>query len=159
MNRSMTISKMSALFFLLLGLFYTIMTFQLENAVIGRPYTPKIFPAALGVLMIGLSIGLLVKESRAGAYGGLAASKAGVDIENLKQIGLTAVCALLYAVLFNRLGYIIATILFLEGVLSVFNGLARWKQNTIVAVVFSVIVYVLFSKLFNVYLPPLPFGG
>ncbi len=157
MNRSMTISKIMALFFLLLGVIYMIMTFQLEDAAIGRPYTPKIFPAALGVLMIGLSIGLLVKESRADAE--QLASKTGIDVENFKQISLTAICALLYAVLFNRLGYIIATILFLEGVLFVFNGFAHWKQNTIVAVAFSITIYVVFFKLLNVYLPPWPFGG
>ena len=75
----------------------------------------------------------------------------------MQKIGLTAVCALIYAFLFDRLGYVLSTILFLEGLLILFNGFAKWKQNTIVAVIFSVVVYVLFFKLLNVYLPPFPF--
>lgn len=153
----MNLSKIASLFFLLIGIIYTIMSIQLPNASIGRPYTPKIFPTALGVLLIGLSIALLVKEFRTTTEPGETAPKTGFDVENVKQIGLTAVCALLYAVLFDRLGYVISTMLFLEGVLFVFNGPARWKQNTLVSVIFSIVVYVLFYKLLNVYLPPFPF--
>jgi putative tricarboxylic transport membrane protein len=153
----MNISKIVAILFLLVGLIYTIMAIQLPDASIGRPHTPKIFPLMLGVLMIGLAITLLVKEIRTKAEPDETAQKKGVDVENVRQIGLTAVCAFLYAVLFNRLGYVISTILFLEGLLWVFNGYAKWKQNTLVAVIFSVAVYVLFFKLLNVYLPPLPF--
>ena len=107
--------------------------------------------------MIGLAIALLVQEFRSKAESGGTVPKKGFDVENLKQIGLTAGCAVIYAVLFDKLGYVISTILFLEGVLWVFNGSARWKQNTLVSVIFSVVVYVLFFKLLNVYLPPLPF--
>lgn len=153
----MNISKIAAIFFLLIGLIYTIMALQLPDASIGRPHTPKIFPTALGVLMMGLAVTLLVKEMRQKTGPGETTSRAGLDVENVKQIGLTAIIAFLYAVLFNRVGYVLATIIFLEGVLAVFNGISRWKQNTIVAVVFSAVVYVLFFKLLNVYLPPFPF--
>jgi putative tricarboxylic transport membrane protein len=151
------LSKIASLFFLLIGMIYTIMSIQLPDASIGRPFTPKIFPTALGVLMIVLSLGLLVKAFRTKTKPGETAQQTGFDVENVKQIGLTAVCALLYAVLFTRLGYVISTMLFLEGLLCVFNGPAKWKQNTLISVIFSVAVYVLFYKLLNVYLPPFPF--
>jgi putative tricarboxylic transport membrane protein len=150
-------SKIAGIFFLLIGLIYTIMALQLADASIGRPHTPKIFPTALGVLLIGLSVALLVKDMRQKADPEQTPAKTRFDVENMKQIGLTAVIAFLYAILFNRVGYVLATILFLEGILAVFNGVARWKQNTIVAVVFSLVVYGLFFKLLNVYLPPFPF--
>lgn len=153
----MNISKIAGIFFLLIGLTYTIMAIQLPDATIGRPHTPKIFPTALGVLMIGLTVAWLVKESRQKSESSETSPKTGLDVENLKHIGLTAVFAFLYAILFNRVGYVLATIIFLEGILAVFNGIARWKQNTIVAVVFSLVVYGLFFKLLNVYLPPFPF--
>jgi putative tricarboxylic transport membrane protein len=101
---------------------------------------------------------VLVQEARAVTSENQTVSAGtGLDLENVKQIGLTIVCAIIYALLFDRLGYVIATIIFLEGVLSIFNGYKNWKQNTIVAVVFSVVVYVLFFKILNVYLPPFPF--
>jgi len=152
----LNLSKIAGLLFLLVGLIYTIMSLHLPDASLGRPYTPKIFPTALGVLMIGLAILLLAQEFRKKADANGAVPQKGVDLENLKQIGLTAVCAILYAGVFDKLGYLLSTILFLEGVLFLFNGAAKWKQNTLVAVIFSVFVYVLFFKLLNVYLPPLP---
>jgi putative tricarboxylic transport membrane protein len=133
------------------------MVFQLEAASIGNPHAPKIFPGMVAVLMIGLAIGLLVQEFRPTTDSGETGQASGIDLENIKQIGLVTVCAVIYTLLFDRLGYIISTILFLEGVLLVFNGPKKWKQNTLVAVIFSIVVYVLFFKLLNVYLPPLPF--
>lgn len=154
---SINMSKIIGIFFLLVGLIYLIMAFQLADASIGSPHTPKIFPVGLGVLLVGLSLGLLAKEFRVSTQPGNAAGKVRLDPEDVQKIGLTAVCALVYALLFDRLGYIISTILFLEALLFLFNGFAKWKQNTLVAVIFSVVVYGLFFKLLNVYLPPLPF--
>jgi len=155
----MKLSKISSILFLVIGLSYLIMVYQLPDASIGNPNAPKIFPGMLGVLMVGLAITVLVQEARTVAASGHQTSSdgAGLDKENLIQIGLTTVCAIIYALLFDRLGYVLATIIFLEGVLSIFNGYKNWKQNTLVAVIFSIVVYVLFFKILNVYLPPFPF--
>ena len=67
------------------------------------------------------------------------------------------VLSILYALIFDHVGYVLATILFLEGVMMVFNGVKAWKLNTLVAVIFSVFIYVLFYRVLGVYLPPLPF--
>lgn len=155
----MNLSKIISILFLLLGLTYLVLVFQLEPASIGNPNAPKIFPGMVAVLMIVLSIALLAQEMRAAAGTGEAEQASGVDMENIVQIALVSVCAVVYALLFNRVGYVLATIIFLEGVLAVFNGPKRWKQNSLVAVIFSVVVYVLFFKLLNVYLPPFPFFG
>ncbi|GAK56607.1 hypothetical protein U27_03569 [Candidatus Vecturithrix granuli] len=154
---SINMSKIVGIFFLLIGVIYLIMAFQLADASIGSPHTPKIFPAGLGLLLIGLSLGLLAKEFRTSAQPAKTSGKASFGLEDVQKIGLTAVFAFIYALLFDRLGYVISTILFLEALLFLFNGFAKWKQNTIVAVIFSIVVYVLFFKLLNVYLPPLPF--
>jgi putative tricarboxylic transport membrane protein len=153
----MNLSKIISILFLLLGLTYLALVFQLEPAAIGNPQAPKIFPGMVALLTIGLSIALLAQELRAATNSGQSGRTSGVDMENVVQITLISVCAVLYALLFDRLGYVISTILFLEGVLSVFNGPKRWKQNSLVAVIFSVVVYVLFFKILNVYLPPFPF--
>ncbi len=153
----MNISKLVSIAFLLLGLTYTIAALQLPSASIGSPSAPKIFPLLVGVFTIGLALVAIAQEFRKPAVAGQAAGSEGFDRETLKDIGLTTVFALIYAVIFDRVGYVIATIIFLEGMLFVFNGLKNWKVNTIVAVIFSVFIYILFYKLLNVYLPPLPF--
>ena len=154
----MNLSKIISILFLLLGLTYLVLVFQLEPAALGNQNAPKIFPGMVALLMIVLSIALLAQEFHATADTGKSSqTSSGVDMENVVQITLVCVCAVIYALLFDRLGYVISTILFLEGVLSVFNGPKRWKQNSLVAVIFSVVVYVLFFKILNVYLPPFPF--
>lgn len=75
---------------------------------------------------------------------------------NLKKIGLTCLFSILYAILFDKLGYVISTILFLQGVLFLFNGFKKWKTNTVVVLIFSLFIYILFSKLLGVYLPMTP---
>jgi putative tricarboxylic transport membrane protein len=153
----MNISKIISVLFLLAGVTYLVLVFQLEPASIGNPNAPKIFPGMVAVLMIGLSIALLAQELLATTTAGETGQSAGFDLENVVKIILVCVCAAIYALLFNRLGYVLSTTIFLEGVLTVFNGLKRWKQNTLVAVIFSIVVYVLFFKLLNVYLPSFPF--
>ena len=153
----MNLSKIISILFLLVGVTYLVLVFQLESASIGNPNAPKIFPGMVAILMICLSITLLAQELRSTTNAGETGQSSGVDIENIVQITLVCLCAVIYALLFDRLGYVLSTTIFLEGVLAVFNGPKRWKQNTLVAVIFSAVVYVLFFKLLNVYLPPFPF--
>ena len=154
----MNISKLTSIAFLLVGLIYTIAAIQLPNASIGSPTAPKVFPLLVGVFTIGLALVAIAQEFRKHAVAGQTdATTEGFDRETLKQIDLTTLFALIYALIFDRVGYVIATIIFLEGMLFLFNGLKKWKLNTLVAVIFSVAIYILFYKVLNVYLPPLPF--
>lgn len=153
----MNISKLTSIAFLLVGLIYTIAAVQLPNASIGSPSAPKIFPLLVGVFTIGLALVAIAQEFRKQAVAGQTDASEGFDRETMKQIGLTTLFALIYALIFDRVGYVIATIIFLEGMLFLFNGLKKWKLNTLVAVIFSVFIYLLFFKVLNVYLPPLPF--
>lgn len=154
----MNISKIVSIGFLVLGLVYTVAAFQLPAASIGIPYAPKVFPLLIGLFTIGVSLALVAQELRKQAAAGSAATTMeGFDWETLKPIGMVTGLCLIYALIFDHLGYVLATILFLEGVLIVFNGVKKWKQNTIVAVIFSVFIYILFYKVLGVYLPPLPF--
>ncbi|MBN2656092.1 MAG: tripartite tricarboxylate transporter TctB family protein [Spirochaetales bacterium] len=151
----MNISILSGILALLIGLIYTAMTFLLPDAPIGRPMEPKIFPMTLGFLMIILSSVMLFQEMRKTKKDERPAGTFTIDT-NLKNIGLTCLFSILYAILFDKLGYVISTLLFLEGELFLFNGAGKWKINTVVSVVFSLIIYILFSKLLGVYLPMTP---
>jgi putative tricarboxylic transport membrane protein len=58
--------------------------------------------------------------------------------------------------LLERAGYVIATFLFMGFILTITNG-KKWVQNIITALVFSVVVYYVFSYLLGVILPKTPF--
>lgn len=151
----MNISILSGIFSLAIGLIYTVLALLLPDASIGRAAEPKFFPMALGLLMIFLSAALLYEELIKKGDKREKSDKFTLD-SNLKKIGLTCLFAILYALLFDKVGYVISTVLFLEGELFLFNGFKKWKINTVVALVFSLFIYILFSKLLGVYLPMTP---
>lgn len=152
----MNISTLSGILSLLIGLIYTILALLLPDASIGRAAEPKFFPLSLGILMMLLSAALLYDEMNKKKKEDKAKNVSFTLDSNLKKIGLTCLFSILYAILFDKLGYVISTILFLEGELFLFNGFKEWKINTMVVFIFSLFIYILFSKLLGVYLPMTP---
>lgn len=150
----MTITTISGIVSLAVGITFTVMAFSLPDASIGIPFAPKVFPAGLGILMIVLSILQISKETLRVRRSDDTTAR-GRD-PYLMKILLSCVFAFVYAMLFNRVGYVLATVFFLEAELWLFNGREHWKTNTLVAVIFSIAVYVLFSQALGVYLPRTP---
>ena len=153
----MSLSILPSLLFLALGIVYTAATVLLPDASVGRPFEPKIFPFMLGILMIVLSLSMMIKEIAALRN----AEKSNGNEPFYKEVGfknilLTCGFSVLYALLFDKLGYVLSTVLFLELELMLFKSLKNWKTNTIVAFVFSLFIYIVFSKVLGVYLPLTP---
>ncbi len=153
----MSFSIIPSLLFFVLGLVYTVSTALLPEAAVGRPFEPKIFPFMLGGLMLVMSLALMIREIKA--------LKGNEEIQEhlpfykeagFKKIALTCVFSVLYALLFDKVGYVISTIIFLELELILFNGVKNWKINTAVSLAFSLFIYIVFSKLLGVYLPMTP---
>ena len=69
----------------------------------------------------------------------------------------TAGIIIIYAVLFVPAGYVISTMIFMFMMLYLFNGKNKIKRTVITTIIFSILVYVVFSKLLGVYLPVMPF--
>jgi putative tricarboxylic transport membrane protein len=139
-----------------LGIAVTWMALTLPTASVGIPYAPKVFPAGLGILILGLSAFQVVKE-----FSRVKKAQETHTRERdpyLKPVLLTCVAALLYALVFKRIGYVPATFLFLQAELWLFGGESRnWKVNTLVSILFSVGIYLLFAKALGVYLPRIPY--
>ena len=76
---------------------------------------------------------------------------------NMKNIILTVLNALVYTFLFAKAGYVISTFIFTGLELVLFSGLKKWKSSAVIAFLFSLIIYILFSKMLGVYLPMTPF--
>lgn len=112
----------------------------------------------LGVTLIVMSLSLIIRDMKEN-------NESPEDKSSLepfykeagfRKIGLTCLASVVYALLFDKAGYVISTIVFLELELILFNGAKKWKINTAVAILFSLFIYIVFSKLLGVYLPLTP---
>lgn len=151
----MTITTLSSIVTIMIGISYTIMTFLLPDASIGRASEPKIFPCILGIAFTILGFLLLIQEQFKNS------KKESVEFSlgnNGKKIAITVVNSIFYAILFNIIGYVFSTIIFLEIELLIFGGIKALKISTIVAIVFSIIAYLIFNVFLGIYLPKSPLG-
>lgn len=151
----MTINLVSSIITIAVGLTYMIMALNFPNATVGRPLEPKIFPVILGIAMTILGFALLIDELIKNSK---SKEKETIKLSfgnNGKKIAITVINAIAYALLFNILGYVLSTIIFLEVELLIFGGLKSWKISTIVSVIFSIIAFLIFNTLLGLYLPKL----
>ena len=152
----MNVSMIMSVVVTMIGFVYTFSTFLLPDARIGVAYEPKIFPAILGISLLVLGTVLVVQEIRLRAKGhGKNASFIG---EEQKNILFTLLNGTLYAILFDRIGYVFATFVFLNIQLFIFRGKKTWKSTLLISLIFSVVAFILFNTLMGVYLPKSPLG-
>jgi putative tricarboxylic transport membrane protein len=137
---------------------YFYATTLIPSLEIGDPLGPKAFPRLLGVALL-ISASLLVleiwKESKARAP--QAAPAGPGDLRTIWVIAGVSVWTAVYYVVFEKLGYIVATTLYLLGLMAWFHR-DKWMANGLTAVLFSGLSYLMFVKL-DVNLPKgiLPF--
>ncbi|EMY34858.1 hypothetical protein D477_007449 [Arthrobacter crystallopoietes BAB-32] len=131
------------------GAAYTIVALQTppdpsSASVIG----PAVFPTLLGVLLVlgGVAV----------AIGGLRLRPARAKAEPAQNGGwrlwVTVAIFGAYVIAFIPVGYLLSTVAFLMGVASYFSP-HKWKSNLIFAIVFPLIVLVVFEYLLRVPLP------
>jgi len=132
-------------------------TAQIPSLEIGDPLGPKAFPRLLGIGLL-LTAGLLFVEmmrNRAAAAEREDESPGQAQEERghlLVIAGATVWTGLYYAV-FEHLGYLLATVIFLFGLTAYFNR-GRWVMNILTVLLFSVGSYALFVKALGVTLAP-----
>lgn len=141
-----------------LGLIALIMSYVLPAAAIGNPDAPKMFPMGLSLLLMVLGIIMIVQSyiNRSNKSNEHIDIREMIQNETNRMIGFTCLNCVLYALIYNRAGYLISTIVFMSIMLLLFNGKKNWKTNTIVSVLFSVFIYITFTKFLGVVLPPIP---
>ncbi|AET69874.1 Tripartite tricarboxylate transporter TctB family [Desulfosporosinus orientis DSM 765] len=156
----MNINKLTGIIVTAVGVIYSVLAYTLPRASIGKPMDPIIFPLALGICMTLCGILMLAtmgkekdaKESKAIKK----PSSKGISLDG-KLIIFTCAMGILYGILFEPLGYVLSTIIFMGALLFAINdGLKKWKTNILVAIGFSVVIYVIFSYLLNIPLPMMP---
>jgi putative tricarboxylic transport membrane protein len=150
----MNLSIISSIFVTAIGCIYTFSTLTLPPAAIGRPNEPKIFPAMLGFALLLMGVALIIQEIHK-----LPKTKEERKAQNIKigtsekQIVLTLLNGLVYALLFNPIGYVFSTIIFLMSELFIFDGFKVWKKALAIALSFTILAYCIFDLLLGIYLP------
>ncbi len=145
---------------IILAAVYLFADIQLPSAHIGDPLGPKAFPALVagGLIISGLLLLFEIwKKHRAEAGRHQAEPGMPVNIRQLVILAAMVAWTALYYWVFEYFGYLIATPIFLFGLLSHFHR-NHLRANLAIAVCFTGVVYALFSLLLGVPLPsgPLP---
>lgn len=148
----MAIRLLMPIVFLVIGGYFLTGTFQLPKARLGDPNGPLYFPAIISILLIVLSLINFVQEWK----------KRNKEVEEVKQLlkgrarflmVTTLALIIIYSFLFERLGFLFSSMIFLGGLLFVVNGLNKWLQNIIITVLFSFVSWYVFAELLKVSLP------
>jgi len=140
------------IFLILLSCSFLIGSFNLPKANLGNPNGPLYFPIGLSVLLLIFSILYLFQELKT-------LDKENKKIKQMlsgrtpKLIGLTVLLGVGYSLIFEQLGFLFSTVLFLGALLFVVNGKQKWKANIIVTICFSFLSWYAFSVLLGVSLP------
>jgi putative tricarboxylic transport membrane protein len=127
-------------------------TSNIPTLEIGDPLGPKAFPRLLG---IGLVLGAFMlalemwraRDTKPAPAAGPRESKA-----HYKVVAGAAVLTLIYFLAFEKLGYMLATAIYLIALFSYFNKKRR-TMNLLTAILFAVISYFAFTQLLGVNLP------
>lgn len=136
-----------------LALVYLYATSQIPTLEIGDPLGPKAFPVLIGIGML-VAAGLLAVEiwkDRAQAAPTPAPAAEPRDYRFYWVLAGVTGWSVLYYALLERVGYIVDTAVYLYALMCWFYR-GRWVLNAAVAVLYSVLSYILFRNL-DVHLP------
>jgi len=107
-----------------------------------EPVGPRAFPLLLSALLAAGGAWLVVRPS---------AHDSGLGRAHLRALGLAVAAVFAYALLFELLGFTLATALMAVPVGMAFGG--SWKQSLAGGVGLGLMLYLLFDKLLDVVLP------
>ncbi|TCO79326.1 tripartite tricarboxylate transporter TctB family protein [Marinisporobacter balticus] len=159
-KKKLDFNGLTGIITLMIALIYGLSAYMLPKAAIGNPNAPRIYPLILASVLVMLGIILIIKsdiKQSIASFESLKKEASDNDRLNWKMIMQTSVLCVLYAAVFDHLGYVISTFVFLQIILVIINGKEKWKINTIVSLFFSIGIYIIFSKLLGIYLPQIPY--
>lgn len=132
---------------LIVAAVYFYATTLIPTLEIGDPLGPKAFPRLLGVCLLiaaGLFFLEMWKDHKARAP--QAPDSSSRDWRHIWIIAGVTVWMGIYYTAFEKLGYVVATTIFLVALMAWFNR-GRWLANVLSAVFFSILSFVMFVKL------------
>ncbi|MFC6041056.1 tripartite tricarboxylate transporter TctB family protein [Paenisporosarcina macmurdoensis] len=146
---SKTFDRFASIAFLLIGLLFVIESRSISQSAYGSSVGPNIFPLALGIILILLSIRLLFETMK---YPHVSGTKEPIQYVKFLIIFISAA---VYAAVLEPVGYVISTFIFL---LIAFQTMERgkWISTILIAGAFSFGVYYFFAEFLGGSLPGFP---
>ena len=144
---------------LVLAAVYFYATAQIPTLEIGDPLGPKAFPRLLGIGLLITAALLFMEIWRARkAPPEKDPAPASGDQRHLLVVGAVIVWTAIYFAVFQPLGYVLSTTVYLL-VLTAYFHRGKWVTNVLTSVLYGVLSYLMFTKALGVTLPPgvLPF--
>ena len=136
------------LFLCIVSAFLFFITFNFEVFEMDKySLGPAFFPRLVCILLFVVALILLIFSIKNKNY-----SKNKYKNLNLKYSIITIIFFIIYTFLIEKLGYLTSTIIFMISIIFLLKN-KSFLINIIFSVVFSSIIYLLFSKGFNVSLP------
>ena len=144
-----TFDTIAGCVFLIVGTFFVTASTGISRSSYGSNVVPNIFPLGLGAILVFLSIVVITKAR------GSQASPQAKPPRDYRRFALVLSATLTYILLFEPLGYVISTFLYLT---LVFQMMERKRLLTaiLIAAFFSLAVYTVYVIVLQGVLPPLP---
>lgn len=142
----MSVDRVIFVCIIVLTAVYFYATAQIPTLEIGDPLGPKAFPRLLGIGLLITAAMLFMEIWRARKTPPEDASQPSVDRRHLKVVAVVVAVTAVYLAVFTLLGYVIATGIYLVGLMAYFHP-GKWTANILTAVLFAVLSYLMFSKL------------
>jgi putative tricarboxylic transport membrane protein len=132
----------------ILAVVYLYASTQIPMLEIGDPLGPKAFPQLLGIALL-IACAFLAREiwrERRKAHVEAEATEPRFEGRVIRVLLVIVAWTCVYYVVFEALGFIVATALYLLPMMAWFNR-GRWIANVLSAVLFAAFTYFLFVKL------------
>ena len=142
------LEKFFLLFLCIVSAFLFFITFNFEVFEMDKySLGPAFFPRLICIILFLIALILLIFSIKNKNY-----SKIKNKNPNLKYSVMTIIFFIVYVFLIEKLGYLTSTIIFMISIIFLLKSKSL-LINIIFSVVFSSVIYLLFSKGFNVSLP------
>ncbi|MEZ2458224.1 tripartite tricarboxylate transporter TctB family protein [Salinicoccus roseus] len=138
---------------IVVAIIYLVLTFNLPESKVGNPTAAMNYPLLIGFSLLGLSIIYLINEVVRAKKEKFTAYNIFADKELTLHVVIILVLSLGYTLIFETVGFLISTLIFLTALLFLVNGKKKWVLNIVVAVLFSFLSWYAFSELLGVSLP------
>ncbi len=144
----MTTNILTGIISIVLGLVYSITALRLPHMTMGDRLGPKIFPYFVGIVTIITGIAMILQDRNPEKR----SKKVDFGFKEHKNVWIKIIAGIIFGLVIDGLGYMIATALFMFFVSMLINR-GRLVQNTVIAVLFSVVTYFVFGVALKLSLP------
>jgi putative tricarboxylic transport membrane protein len=147
-----TFDTIAGCLFLVVGAFFVVGSRGISRSSYGSTVGPNVFPFWLGIILILLALTVITQARRSR---GAAKQKGARGARDYRRFGLLLLATIVYVSVFESLGYVISTFLYL---VVVFQVMERKKLlvSIGIAAFFSCFIYTVYVSVFQGTLPPLP---